>query len=169
MAFMLGITPWPVASALLWIILIVSALYLARATAHKAIQAMARAFHRGFRTASKAVARSQENLATRNRDVLLAAGREAKERVIERVFESITDTVRKDLGNYSARHRSLDESIKGIEDDHQQSVIGPPDPPGWVEAVKAIAKIDEREGRFAKPPVYGHLLGQRGYHQWHSC
>jgi hypothetical protein len=63
MAFMLGITPWPVASALLWIILIVSALYLARATAHKAIQAMARAFHRGFRTASKAVARSQENLA----------------------------------------------------------------------------------------------------------
>jgi hypothetical protein len=136
MAFMLGITPWPVASALLWIILIVSALYLARATAHKAIQAMARAFHRGFRTASKAVARSQENLAA------------AKERVIEREFDRINDTVRKDLGNYSALHRSLDESIKRIEDDHQQSVNVPPDPPGWVEAVKAIAKIDEREGRF---------------------
>ena len=148
MAFMLGITPWPVASALLWIVLIVSALYLARATAHKAIQAMARAFHRGFRTASKAVARSQENLAARNRDVLLAAGREAKERVIEREFDRINDTVRKDLGNYSALHRSLDESIKRIEDDHQQSVNVPPDPPGWVEAVKAIAKIDEREGRF---------------------
>jgi uncharacterized membrane protein YGL010W len=148
MAFMLGITPWPVASALLWIILIVSALYLARATAHKAIQAMARALHRGFRTASKAVSRSQENLAARNRDVLLAAGREAKERVIEREFDRINDTVRKDLGNYSALHRSLDESIKRIEDDHQQSVNVPPDPPGWVEAVKAIAKIDEREGRF---------------------
>jgi len=148
MAFMLGITPWPVASALLWIILIVSALYLARATAHKAIQAMARALHRGFRTASKAVSRSQENLAARNRDVLLAAGREAKERVIEREFDRINDTVRKDLGNYSALHRSLDESINRIEDDHQQSVNVPPDPPGWVEAVKAIAKIDEREGRF---------------------
>jgi hypothetical protein len=148
MAFMLGITPWPVASALLWIILIVSALYLARATAHKAIQALARALHRGFRTASKAVSRSQENLAARNRDVLLAAGREAKERVIEREFDRINDTVRKDLGNYSALHRSLDESINRIEDDHQQSVNVPPDPPGWVEAVKAIAKIDEREGRF---------------------
>ena len=148
MAFMLGITPWPVASALLWIILIVSALYLARATAHKAIQAMARALHRGFRTASKAVARSQEHLAARNRDVLLAAGREAKERVIEREFDRINDTVRKDLGNYAALHRSLDESIKRIEDDHQQSVNVPPDPPGWVKAVEAIAKIDEREGRF---------------------
>jgi len=148
MAFMLGITPWPVASALLWIVLVVSALYLARPTAHKAIQAMARAFHRGFRTASKAVSRSQEHLAARNRDVLLAAGREAKERVIEREFDRINDTVRKDLAGFSALHRSLDESINRIEDDHQQSVNVPPDPPGWVEAVKAIAKIDEREGRF---------------------
>ena len=75
MAFMLGITPWPVASALLWIILIVSALYLARSTAHKAIEAMARAFHRGFRTASRAVARSQENLAARNLFYLYFYGR----------------------------------------------------------------------------------------------
>jgi len=148
MTFMLGITPWPVASALLWIILIVSALYLARGTAHKAIHATAKAFHRSFRTASKAVARSQGNLETRNRDVLLAAGREAKERVIEREFDRINDTVRKDLANYAALHRALDESIGRIEDDHQESINVPPDPPGWVKAVEAIAKIDEREGRF---------------------
>ena len=148
MSFMLGITPWPVASALLWIILIVSALYLARGTAHKAIHATAKALHRGFRTASKAVARSQGNLAARNRDVLLAAGREAKERVIEREFDRINDTVRKDLANYGELHRALDESISRIEDDHQESINVPPDPPGWVKAVEAIAKIDEREGRF---------------------
>ena len=148
MTFLLGITPWPVASALLWIILIVSALYLARGTAHKAIHATAKAFHRSFRTASKAVARSQGNLATRNRDVLLAAGREAKERVIEREFDRINDTVRKDLANYGELHRALDESISRIEDDHQESINVPPDPPGWVKAVEAIAKIDEREGRF---------------------
>ena len=148
MAFMLGITPWPVASALLWIVLFVSALYLARATSHKAIKATARAFHRGFRTASKAVYHSEQKLAERNRDVLLAAGREAKERVIEREFDRINDTVRKDLANYAALHRSLDESIKRIEDDHQESVNVPPDPPGWVKAVQAIAEIDQREGRF---------------------
>jgi len=148
MTFMLGITPWPVASALLWIVLIVSALYLARGTAHKAIHATAKAFHRSFRTASKAVARSQGNLVARNRDVLLAAGREAKERVIEREFDRINDTVRKDLANYAELHRALDESIARIEDDHQESINVPPDPPGWVKAVEAIAKIDEREGRF---------------------
>jgi len=114
MAFMLGIMPWPVASALLWIIPVVSAVYLARPTAHKAIQAMARAFHRGFQTASRAVSRSQEKLAARNRDVLLAAGREARERVIERGFDRINDTVRKDLDT-SGTCRGFDQPPGGFE------------------------------------------------------
>ena len=99
MSFMLGITPWPILSAILWIILIVSALYLIRSTAHKTIQAAAQGLHSSFKIASKAVTRSEKNLAARNRDVLLAAGREAKERIIEREFDRINETVRKDLAN----------------------------------------------------------------------
>jgi len=147
MSFMLGITPWPVASALLWIILINAALYLIRTTAHKTIQAAAQGLHRSFRVASKAVSRSETKLATRNRDVLLAAGREAKERIIEREFDRINETVRKDLANYSALHRSLSESIGRIEKDHQDAVDVPPDPPGWVKAVAAVADMDGKEGR----------------------
>ncbi len=147
MSFLLGITPWPVASALLWIILIVAALYLIRSTAHKTIQAAAHGLHRSFRVASKAVSRSAANLAVRNRDVLLAAGREAKERIIEREFDRINETVRKDLANYSALHRSLSESIGRIEKDHQEAVDVPPDPPGWVKAVEAVAEMDAKEGR----------------------
>ena len=147
MNFMLGITPWPVASALLWIILITAALYLIRTTAHRTIQAAARGLHRSFRIASKAVSRSETNLAARNRDVLLAAGREAKERIIEREFERINETVRKDLANYSALHRSLSESIGRIEKDHQEAVDVPPDPPGWVKAVEAVADMDAKDGR----------------------
>jgi hypothetical protein len=97
MAFMLGITPWPVASALLRIIRVVPALYLARPAAHRAIRAMARAFHRGFKTASGAVSRSGEKLAARNRDVLLDAGREARERAIEREFDRANATFLTDL------------------------------------------------------------------------
>jgi len=144
---MLGITPWPVASAILWIILIVSALYLVRSTAHKTIQAATQGLNRSFRIASKAVSRSEVGLATRNRDVLLAAGREAKERIIEREFDRINETVRKDLANYSGLHRKLSESIGRIEKDHQEAVDVPPDPPGWVKAVKAVAEIDSKEGR----------------------
>jgi hypothetical protein len=147
MSFMLGITPSPVASALLWIILIIAALYLVRNTAHKTIQVASQALHRSFRIASKAVSRSEQGLVTRNRDVLLAAGREAKERIIEREFDRINETVRKDLANYSALHRSLSESIGRIEKEHQEAVDVPPDPPGWVKAVEAVAALDSREGR----------------------
>jgi len=147
MSFLLGITPWPVASALLWIILINAALYLIRNTAHKTIQAAAQGLHRSFRVASKAVSRSETTLAARNRDVLLAAGREAKERIIEREFDRINETVRKDLANYSALHRSLSESIGRIEKDHQEAVDVPPDPPGWVKAVKTVADMDAKDGR----------------------
>ena len=147
MSFMLGITPWPVASAILWIVLVVAALYLVRSTAHKTIKAAAQGLHRSFKVASKAVSRAEKTLASRNRDVLLAAGREAKERIIEREFDRINETVRKDLANYSALHRSLSESIGRIEKDHQEAVDVPPDPPGWVKAVAAVADMDAKDGR----------------------
>ena len=144
---MLGITPWPILSAILWIILIVAALYLVRATAHNAIHSACGALHRSLKVASKAVSRSETKHAARNRDVLLAHGREAKERIIEREFDRINETVRKDLANYSSLHRSLSESIDRIEKDHQEAVDVPPDPPGWVKAVEAVAEMDAKDGR----------------------
>ena len=137
MSSLLGITPWPAVSALVLFVGLVVALYLIRHTAHATIQAAAIALHRTFRLASKAVGRSERNLAARNRDVLLAAGKEAKERMIEREFDRINDSVRKDLANFSSLHRSLSESIDKIEKDHQDAVDVPPDPPGWVPAVEA--------------------------------
>jgi len=147
MDFLLNITPFPVISALLWIVLVVTALYLARPTAHSAIRAAARGLYRTFRIASKAVSQAEAGLAARNREVLLAAGREAKERIVEREFDRVNDTVRKDLSSFSTLHRALSESINSIEKDHQDAVEVPPDPPGWVKAVEAVAKIDTREGR----------------------
>ena len=174
MSFLLDITPWPVLSALLWIILIVAALYLIRSTAHKTIHAAAQGLHRSFRVASKAVLRSEKNLAARNRNVLLAAGREAKERVIEREFDRINETVRKDLANYSSLHRSLSESIDRIEKDHQEAVDVPPDPPGWVKAVEAVAEMDAMDSRshigdilsdIHKSLVKAHKEAMAAYHE----
>jgi len=147
MEFLLSITPWPVISALLWIVLAVTTLYFARSSAHKAIRASAATLHQSLKFASRAVSRAESGLRERNRAVLLAAGRESKERIVEREFDRVNETVRKDLANYSALHRALSESIKRIEEDHQQAVDVPPDPPGWVKAVEAVANIDAREGR----------------------
>ena len=143
-ATLLSITPWPVISAVLWAVLVVGALYLARRTAHHAIHDAMATLSRGLRLASQATTNGQLKLAERNRDVLLAAGREAKERAVEREFTRVAESVRKDLANYPGLHRTVSESITRIDEEHRNAVEVPPEVPGWVEAVDAIAKIDTR-------------------------
>jgi hypothetical protein len=147
MDFILSITPFPVLSALLWIVLVVAALYFARSTAHQLLLSVCGALHRMFRIGSQSLIKAEQGLVERNREVLLAAGREAKERIVEREFDRINETVRKDLANFSALHRNLSESINRIEGDHKDAVDVPPDPPGWVNAVEAVAAIDSKDNR----------------------
>ena len=141
MTSLLAFTPWPPLSALILLILLVTALYLARGTAHQAIHALFSVLGRGFRLASHAVTRGEARLAARNRDVLLAAGREAKERIVEREFVRVGDTVRKDLAGYPDMHRRLSESIIRIEEDQEKAVEVPPEAPGWAKAVETVAKL----------------------------
>jgi hypothetical protein len=142
MATLLTFTPWPAVSAAILLMLLVAALYLARDTAHQAIHAAAGALARGLRIASRSVTHAKEHLAARNREVLLAAGREAKERIVEREFVRVGDTVRKDLAGYPDMHRRLSVAIQRIEEDQQRAVEVPPEVPGWAEAVKVIADLD---------------------------
>jgi hypothetical protein len=143
---LLAITPWPAISAIIWVAVLVAVLYLARHTAHQAIRTASGALSRGLRIASHSVSHAQARLAERNREVLLAAGREAKGRVVEREFMRVGETVRKDLANYPHLHRALSEAISHIERDHQNAVEVPPDPPGWVKAVETVSKIDAKNG-----------------------
>jgi hypothetical protein len=142
----LSITPWPAFSAVLWVVLLIAVMYFARRTAHQAIRTASGAMSRGLRIAAHSLSHAQERLAERNREVLLAAGREAKERVIEREFTRVGDTVRKDLANYPHLHRGLSEAIGRIEKDHQDAVEVPPDPPGWVRAVEAVSRLESKDG-----------------------
>jgi hypothetical protein len=142
MTSLLTFTPWPAMSAAILLMLLVAALYLARDTAHQAIAAAAAALAQGLRVASHSVSRAQERLAARNREVLLAAGREAKERIVEREFARVGDTVRKDLSGYPDMHRRLSESIRRIEEDQAKAVEVPPELPGWAEAVRVVAELE---------------------------
>lgn len=146
MHVLLAITPWPAISILIWVVVLVAVLYLARHTAHQAIRTASSAISHGLRLAAHSVSHAEKRLAERNREVLLAAGREAKERIIEREFARVGETVRKDLANYPHLHRGLSEAIGRIEKDHQEAVEVPPDPPGWVRAVETVSKLDEKNG-----------------------
>jgi hypothetical protein len=94
-----------------------------------------------MRLASRSVLLAEERLVHRNKEVLLAAGRESLERVIEREFQRVDAVVKRDLSGYPALQHTLAEQITRIDEDYRESAELPPPPPTWVNAVKAIAKI----------------------------
>jgi hypothetical protein len=139
------IVPNPFLSGLIWFVIIVAVMYFARTPAHLAITSFCRVFHNAMRLSARAVMRAEDRLTNRNREVLLAQGREAAERIIEREFDRVDSTVRRDLAEYPALHRQLSEEITQIDDDYKDSTEVPPEPPGWVKAVDAVAKIPGKD------------------------
>jgi hypothetical protein len=139
---LLAITPFPALSAVLLIILVIAALYLARAPAHHIIVTVCEALAEAFRYAANAASTGEAKLLARNHEVLLAAGREAKERIVEREFDRVADSVHRDLAGYPGLQRTLGEAITRIEEDHAAAAEVPPSPPGWVKAVEAVAKLN---------------------------
>jgi hypothetical protein len=77
----------------------------------------------------------------RNRQVLLAHGREETEQNIAREFERIGALVRRDLEGYPALQRRLLDEITRVEEDYRKCGEVPPPPPEWVEAVDAVSKV----------------------------
>ena len=133
-------------SVLFWITVIPLALYLARAPAHRAIIGFGKVTHYAMRLCSHSVLMAEAKLVARNKEVLLAAGRENAERLIEREFERVDATIRKDLSEYPSLHRRVSEDITKIDEDYAQSSEVPPDPPGWVIAIEAVANIPAAHG-----------------------
>ncbi len=127
---------------LLWFVVLALAMYFARLPAHRMLLSLGRALHRTMRLAARSILLAEQRLQARNREVLLAAGREAKERIIEREFERIDAQVRRDLAECPTLNRRLSEQATALEEDHQHSQEVPPAPPGWVKAVKAVAEIE---------------------------
>ena len=139
---LLNIVPgYPLLSIIIWFVVAIAMLYLARYPAHRAIKSLSRAIHSGMRLASRSVLLAEERLVHRNKEVLLAAGRESMERLIEREFQRVDAVVKRDLSGYPALQHTLAEQITRIDEDYRESAELPPPPPTWVNAVKAIAKI----------------------------
>jgi len=128
-------------SLILWYVLLAAVLYLGRNSAHGAIKSFIRLLHNGMRLLAYSLEHVSHRLALRNKEVLLAAGREASERTIEREFERIEATVNKELAETPSLHRKVMEEVTQIEQIFKESTEVPPSPPGWVGAVEAVAKI----------------------------
>ena len=131
----------PMVSMVVWLLIIVSSLYLARKPAHRAIRSAAAEVRSALRVAARAISGTEERLVERNREVLMASGRDEMENNIIREFHRVNASVNRDLSAFPSIHRRLTEQVELIDSDYQEAANVPPDPPGWTKAVDAVAKL----------------------------
>ncbi|MDH5229403.1 MAG: hypothetical protein OEZ58_05250 [Gammaproteobacteria bacterium] len=137
----------------IWFIIIVTLMYFGRTPAHEILRGLARLLRNGFRYTSRSINSLSKRLQQRNKEVILTAGKESTERLIEREFHRVNAVVERDLSSYPALHRQISDSINRIEEDYRGSTETPPSPPAWLDAVETIAKIP-RTG----DPTIGRIL-----------
>jgi hypothetical protein len=143
-ANMLSITHSAFLSIVIWIALILLALFLARKPFHRAIEALSRIFYNAMRLAAQSVILAERRLILRNREVLIAAGLERTERIVERQFDRISAAVARDLDSYPHLHRQLAELATRLDEDYQRNAEVPPELPNWLPIIESIAKIEHR-------------------------
>lgn len=131
----------PALSAILTVLILLTLLYMGRSPFRQATLALGQVLHRVFRMAAWSVSLAEKRLVSRNREVLLASGRESAERMVEREFQRIEHAVDRDLKAYPELHRELSEQIRRIDEDFRENTELPPEPPDWVDAVEAVAKL----------------------------
>ena len=139
---MLKITAHPGLSLLIWCIVLLLALYLARHYVHQFIRSICRGIYSAMRLAAAEVKGAEKRLARRNREVLLARGMKRIERTIERELYQMNAAVVKNTRSYAALHQRISETITRIADDHRDSMDVPPALPNWKPIIEAIAKIE---------------------------
>lgn len=153
LGFFPSITANPALSSVIWIMLIFTALYLARKQSHRCLTSFSRIVYTSLRLMAKSVQMAEKKLNDRNRDVLLSAGKEHAERLVEREFERIGSAVKRDLEGYPQLQRRLTEGLVKLEEDYQESVEIPQKLPDWDKVIKAIVGIQPKSD-----PIVGSML-----------
>jgi hypothetical protein len=138
---MLSLTGSPAISILIWIVLLMATLYFARKPFHRAVESLGKLIHSAMRITAASVLSSEKQLVQRNREVLMAAGLENAERMVEREFDRISAAVTRDLEGYPNVHRRLSEVITRLDEDYGNSSDDPPSLPNWLPIIESIAKI----------------------------
>lgn len=138
------LTLWSDSAALslaIWLVIAITLLYAGRPHAHQLLQSTGRAIYRALRLAGVSIRQLETRLEARNRDVLLAMGRENTEKSIEREFSRVNTIVERDLRQYPSLHRKLADTLQKVEEDYYQAVDEAPLPPAWSEVVETISSL----------------------------
>lgn len=134
-------TASPVLSVAIWLVIAMTVLYLGRPQAHQLLRSTGRALYGTLRLAARSVRNLEQRVAQRNKDVLLASGREACEKAIEREFTRVNAVVERDLSQYPNLHRQLSDSLQKMEEAFHASSHEAPLPPAWSDVMDTIATL----------------------------
>ncbi|MDA0653229.1 MAG: hypothetical protein O3C49_08135 [Proteobacteria bacterium] len=138
---LMQVFPNSLVTGIAWVLLLSLVLYFTRGPAQRSISTLCRLLAEAMQMASDSILGTEARLTARNRDVLLAMGREAAERGIEREFERIEANVRREIAQCTALDRMMNETLTKMEEDHKQSQEVPPAPPGWAGVVQSISEV----------------------------
>ena len=141
-ANMLSITSNPFLSMMIWIALLLAALFFARRPFHRAVGSLCRILHNATRLTAAFVLSAEKQLVRHNREILLAAGLERAERLVEREFSRINAAVVRDLDSFPHLQRQLTELTTRLDEDYRSSVDLPPSLPNWLPVIESIANIE---------------------------
>ena len=116
-------------------------LYAARKPMHDLLHAVGGLVGAPLRVGSRWLTSAATAMRQRNKAVLLAHGKQEAGNRIEREFERVAATVKRDLQGYPTLQRKLLDEITRIEEDYRKCGEVPPPSPDWVEAVAAVANV----------------------------
>ncbi|MDH5765134.1 MAG: hypothetical protein OEZ38_03880, partial [Gammaproteobacteria bacterium] len=148
------ITEYSLSLILVWVIMAMLVLYVGRIPCHNILKICSLSIGRIFRNFSKSAERNEKQINNRNREILLAYGRESSERYLERAFQRLAVQVNSQLGSYPGLHQKLSDQFKSIDEDYRRSADEPPRPPEWLKAIEAVAEIPANDS-----PVVASILG----------
>ena len=97
--------------------------------------------HNAMRLTAASVLSAEKRLVRRNREVLLSAGLEKAERLVEREFDRINAAVVRDLEGFPNIQRQLVGLITRLDEDYSRSADLPPSLPNWLPVIESIANI----------------------------
>jgi hypothetical protein len=129
-------------SVLVWALISIASLYLARGPMHTLFDRTCLAIADILRFGSAQLLTFARRTAARNRDILHAAAEAASARRIERQLRRISERIDHDLSEYPALHRALSEQANRIDEDYRHAGDTPPTPPNWLAAIEAVSSID---------------------------
>lgn len=135
---------WPdqaALSLLVLYVLLLPILYAAREPAHRALRGLPRLVAAQFRAGSRWLRIGARALQRHNRDVLFQEGREESEGRLETEFERLATLVERELHDCPDLQRRLSELTTSLEEDYLKSLVEPPAPPEWTEALEGVAKL----------------------------